>query len=282
MKGDPDGMSNAPAPTLDIHDPGGLFGSAVGTGDTDGDGRADVVVGAPYEDGSAGFYTGRTWLLERVLCGPPVMDLGVDPSFATLCMIGGEGTSSIAVSELFGDFLGYRVGCADFDGDGRDDPWAAAPNDPFISPGDPGGKVIMMLGKTPDPILLGSMPSISLSSGGSLAFHLDAGAARGGDFYLLVASTSGRSPGTVVGSVTVPLNYDHATVFTLTYFNTPILPDSFGILDACGHATSSFIIPPTIPAPWALALTLDWAYITIDRVSGDIATSHAIALTFMP
>ncbi len=195
-KGDPDGVSNAPAPTLDTDDPGGLFGSSLAAGDVDLDGRDDLLIGAPYEDGTAGLYAGRAWLLaELAYAVPTTLDLGADPGRARTVIIGGSGTGSVAASELLGDFLGFSVDLLDFDGDDAADVFAGAPNDPFLDT----GKVIGMLGVQDLLVGAGSVgsngltPKLRFPSGaatpGNGSFRMECRDAPATTYGLLLAGT---------------------------------------------------------------------------------------------
>jgi hypothetical protein len=70
----PPGGSFVPLFTLEGKAADDGFGSALATGDVDGDGAADIAVGAPGADGGAGavyIYSGRTQKLLRELHGAP-------------------------------------------------------------------------------------------------------------------------------------------------------------------------------------------------------------------
>jgi hypothetical protein len=85
---------------------------------------------------------------------------------------------------------------------------------------------------------------LSLAAGGSQDMLLSAGPELAGELYLLLGSTSGSNPGTPVGDIVLPLNLDPYFTFTLGNFNSPLLPGSFGTLDADGRAWASLVLPP--------------------------------------
>lgn len=85
-----------------------------------------------------------------------------------------------------------------------------------------------------------NVPSVSVAAHQSQVLRLNAGPANAGRTYLLLGSLSGTSPGTLVGSVTVPLNTDAYYNFTLNNPNSTILSHSFGVLDATGRAAAVF------------------------------------------
>src|SRR5262249_40668498 len=62
------------------------------------------------------------------------------------------------------------------------------------------------------PPLVASALHVSAAAGGAVQFALDAGPGAAGRKYLLALSASGTAPGTHVGSVTVPLNFDALTI----------------------------------------------------------------------
>ena len=65
-----------------------------------------------------------------------------------------------------------------------------------------------------------------------------AGSDRSGGIYLLVASAAGTSPGTMLGNLTLPLNYDQLLELTAASANSGVLVDTLGVLDnnGAGHA----------------------------------------------
>ncbi len=95
-------------------------GSAVsGAGDIDGDGRADLLIGAPQADSASGTDSGKAYLFFGF--SPPAGTLALDD--ASVVLSGGQG----------GDWVGYALASAgDIDGDGHDDILIGAPT---ASPG---------------------------------------------------------------------------------------------------------------------------------------------------
>jgi hypothetical protein len=75
----------------------------------------------------------------------------------------------------------------------------------------------------------------------SQTLRLNAGARNAGRRYILLGSISGTSPGTVFeNGATLPLNSDAYFSFTRSQPNSPILSNSFGVLDENGRATAIF------------------------------------------
>jgi hypothetical protein len=97
-------------------DPNDLFGHALAVGDTDGDGAADVIVGAPAAGSldNARAQGGEARLLRGSSAWPAVLDTA--GANAGVALWGAEA----------GDELGFSVASGDFDGDGKDDVMAGA------------------------------------------------------------------------------------------------------------------------------------------------------------
>jgi hypothetical protein len=85
-----------------------------------------------------------------------------------------------------------------------------------------------------------STRSVSVGAHQKQVLRLNAGPANAGRTYLVLGSLSGTSPGTMVGSVNVPLNNDAYYNFTLNNPNSPILSNSMGVLDATGRGAAVF------------------------------------------
>ncbi|WP_420454550.1 FG-GAP repeat protein [Rubrivirga sp.] len=107
-------------------DPNDAFGSTLATGDFDGDGFGDLVVGVPYQDVRGVIRTGSVHVIYGGASGLSasrnriwtVADLGVSP-------------------DLF-DLFGFALATGDFDADGFDDLAAGAPYrtvGPYLSAG---------------------------------------------------------------------------------------------------------------------------------------------------
>jgi len=126
--------------------------------------------------------------------------------------------------------------------------------------------------------LIASSKSLSVN-GGTVDFSLDAGSPNGGRDYLLLGTTSGYEPGTLLpgGLTTIPLNRDWFTDFVLARLNSPAFAGFWGRLDASGRSAASLNAPKLNPL-WA-GTTIHFAYATVNPWD---YSSHAAALVIVP
>ena len=117
-----------------------------------------------------------------------------------------------------------------------------------------------------DRTLWASATTLSLSAGGTVDFDLVAGTPRASDGHLLLASASGTSPGTPIGSFTLPLNPDETLLFSFSDANGPLLPGTLGTIDVVGRSTAGFTLPTNSP-PILTGLELDFAFGTWDTAT---------------
>ncbi len=124
--------------------------------------------------------------------------------------------------------------------------------------------------------------SVSVGAGGAQTWTLVHGPGSAGLVYFILGTLSGTSPGLDAGALHLPLNPDVYMLWTLNHPNTAPLVASFGILDAVGGASASFVLPPGSD-PSLVGLLAHHADVTIDPVALDaVATSNAVATLLVP
>lgn len=121
--------------------------------------------------------------------------------------------------------------------------------------------------------------TISVSNGGRQDLQLDAGPALAGYFYILGGSY-GTSPGFPFGTLHVPLNPDPWLQLSLALANTPVYPNSIGILDANGRANTALVLP-SLHAPQLAGVSMWHAFVLGDGVSL-VHASNAVKVTLVP
>jgi hypothetical protein len=126
--------------------------------------------------------------------------------------------------------------------------------------------------------LTASALHLSGTGGGAVTLKLDLGPAKAARKYVVAVSASGTAPGTPLGSVTVPLNFDALTGIGLQLLNTPVFGGFGGLLDAQGRASATFVSPP-LAAPPLAGLSLHFAAFTLGPI--DVAT-NAVAVHYQP
>lgn len=232
------------------------FGAAVaGAGDVNGDGLADVLIGAPGAylfggqqiSGSASLYAGPSGVLLRVFAGT-------------------------APGEQFGSAVG---GGGDVDGDGRSDCLIGAPD------ADRAGlfKAGVVQVHSFDPFLTAGSRQIA-AGGGSVALALDFPDSDAGLPYALLLSGAGTGP-TTLGGVDVPLSADLLFLSMLAGRSPALVQGAFGRLDALAQAQARITSGPPLLTRigsifYAAALSRDPAT-GLPRLS-----STAVALTVVP
>ncbi len=124
---------------------------------------------------------------------------------------------------------------------------------------------------------------LSVSSGGAQSFTLAAGLEHAGLVHFLLGSISGTSPGVTVDGVTLPLNPDTYTLFTMSAPNAPPLSGSLGTLDATGSASAAFTVPPGT-SPALVGLRLDHAFAVLDPAASPFVrlVSNPMILVLTP
>ncbi|MHC4853698.1 MAG: Kelch repeat-containing protein [Planctomycetota bacterium] len=115
--------------------------------------------------------------------------------------------------------------------------------------------------------LTGSPATISIATGGTHTFSLDAGTTNASRLYWIFGSVTGTTPGvtlaSAVGSVTIPLIPDFYTTITIAQPNTAFLVKTKGALDGFGRAQASLLVPK-INDQNAIGVTFNHAYLVYD------------------
>ncbi len=109
--------------------------------------------------------------------------------------------------------------------------------------GTPGDSLIHITGFQPPAFSLSASRTTVPFLGGSVTLTLDAGGHNAGRGYLILGSTSGTSPGFVVGGVPIPLNLDAFSVAVVNLLNTPIFTDFSGTTDTKGGGVGVLNVP---------------------------------------
>jgi hypothetical protein len=106
--------------------------------------------------------------------------------------------------------------------------------------------------------------AISVSAGGEQTLDVTLESAHGGELYFVVASGATASPGTPIGGgVLLPLAFDPILLWSVGHPNTPPYQDTFGTLDAIGHARARVALPAGSSSSFA-GLTLHHAAVALD------------------
>ena len=134
----------------------------------------------------------------------------------------------------------------------------------------------------PDLGLTADTTTLSLVTGGTQSFAIDAGASHAGELYLFLGSLSGDAPGVAVGAYNLPLNVDNYLNRTLLEPNTAVHQATFGLLDTAGQAAPKLFIPAGL-SPALVGLTAHHAALSVDPLTGSfLFTTGAFPTTFLP
>jgi len=229
-----------------------LFGTSVSGGaDLNGDRIPDVVVGAPQRPAYwRSSFEGHGYV--RAFSGKDGSEI-----FTVKGSRAGEG---------FGACVGV-VG--DVNGDGTADIVTVRQNLVGANFTTPFAQVI-----SGRPLMLTTDSHLmSLAAGGQQAFSIDAGKGHGGDPYFVLGSLS-AAPGFVVNDVRVPLMPDVWFYNSAALANTAVFANTFGTLDAEGHAKAALRLPK-LQIPGFETLTLHHAALILQN--GTLRAASAAA-----
>jgi hypothetical protein len=127
--------------------------------------------------------------------------------------------------------------------------------------------------------LVGSPRELSVAGGGTQQLMIAPGPGETGRTYLVLGTASGTTPGTVVGTATIPLNEDPWFTFTLYEPNELPLVTTLGVLSPEGEATAAIVLPP-LSDPGLVGVTLHHAF--VDWSSSLDFVSNAVPLELHP
>lgn len=131
-------------------------------------------------------------------------------------------------------------------------------------------------------VLTTDVAAIDLITGGTQVMTVDAGAALAGNFYFVVGTTSGTTPGFPFGGFPIPLNLSPYLNQTLA-LSVGQLSGTFAPLDAAGQGTAQFTLGAGVLPTSLAGTTIHHAYVVITGV-GPITlggASNAMPLTFV-
>lgn len=118
---------------------------------------------------------------------------------------------------------------------------------------------------------------IDLPAGGQQVFSL-AAAGHGWKSYAMFGTLSGTTPGTRLGPLLVPLNYDPWTGVTIAAANSPSLVNFRGRLDLAGRGRATLVVPKNAPSS-AIGLTFHHAFVVYDTAGTHYMASNPVPLT---
>ncbi len=129
--------------------------------------------------------------------------------------------------------------------------------------------------------LTANVSTVSIATGGTQVFTLNAGNQNASRLYWLFGSITGTTPGVTlgspVGSVTIPLVPDLYTNITIALPNSAFLVQTKGALNTSGQAQASFVVPK-ITDQNAIGVTFYHAYLVYDASNNFYLASNPVSL----
>jgi hypothetical protein len=235
---------------------GDRYGTAIAAaGDADGDGVADLWIGAPRDD-VGGTDTGSVRL--------------VSASGATLATIAGRGSGA-----LLGGALGGGI---DVNGDGIADGVLASPGD--SSGGAASGSVLVV--SALDVPLTTASHLLPLASATPMTLQFDAGPTFANARWFVLGSIHGSVPGIPLDAQHLPLNPGRYLEFTSKLLPVSLVQPPAGQLDASGRAAPAF--SPWISPSWPelVGMTFHHAIVVTNAQHVPVFISNAAPITLTP
>ncbi|MFK5956952.1 MAG: FG-GAP-like repeat-containing protein [Planctomycetota bacterium] len=214
--------------------------SVSNSGDVNGDGTPDIIVGA-YGGGYVRVYSGEDGSLIQQRSGRFTRQDGFGNSVSSAGDINGDG------------FVEFLVG---------------APLHTLQGPNDGGSVYVMGF----NPFLNTSTNTLSATTGGVVEIAVDFPVSLAGTPYGILISNTGTGPSTFRGA-TIPLVQDVLFQSILGGDYPAIIEDGFGLLNAEGDALAILNLPPLVASNligstrWFAAVSLDPATLLVDKVS---------------
>lgn len=116
--------------------------------------------------------------------------------------------------------------------------------------------------------------------GGKVNFFIEASQKNAGNYYILLGSATGTSPGTPLpGGETLPISWDLLTTLNAALLNTPLFDDFLGALNASGVAKAVLDTQGPL-GPGIMGLNLHFAY-AVDTGGYAFAPSNPVSITIV-
>lgn len=106
------------------------------------------------------------------------------------------------------------------------------------------------------------LPRLPINQRSVVDLRLAGGTSLANRNYAVLGSITGTAPGTPIGSVVLPLNYDGFFGVVVAQLGSAALPGFLGVLNADGNAYAQFDTQIPVPAQ-LIGLQVDFAYITM-------------------